>query len=598
MVADPTPPEATLRSRLVAGLCAGVVLAVALGYVVGTGRADAILDRNAQAEVAERVVQAADELQPYLEVPDAQASDGIAPELIPPELIPPELIRPELLAEVAAGLGVTGGLVVRSDDTVVSSGPGTDPARLADLATRLDDSDPAVEPDEHGGDAWIGATRIVLGPGRSVVVGVFDEPLGTVPGELSLVRMLSMSVVAILAVALVLVVVRLLLRPFERLVARVRTAEVDRRHAAAKGVERVEEAGGRYSIRFRDDHTETIATPSLGDEFAVIESAIDGLQGDLQQSRRTIERQQSALAEATRRVVAGQDETRRQLAGELHDGIQQQLVMLRLELSLARTRLAKDPAGEDRVFAELSDKVDTMLARLRDTARGVYPAILRDRGLHEALTSLARQSNGRVRVTAAPRPFPRLDLDVEANTYFLVAESVSNALKHAGPEARVDIDLVCDPERLRVRVRDDGHGFVPDAAGGGRGLANQRDRAAALGGQVEIVSGSTGTTVLALLPRGGGRPRPDPAVRRRRPLAGFTAGDVSAASLEVQQDGDDPPVEVDVVLDVEFPEDRRDVLLDGPFHDVEFGPDSGVALAGGHQGDDLVLPRGERIQSP
>lgn len=571
-------PEATLRSRLVAGLAAVLLLAVGLGFVVDTGRSDTIVDAAATDAMHEQAMVAVEDLSPYVAAPaTVDRPGGIAS------------IGPSVLDQVADHLDVDGVALVQGD-TVVSTGTTGTSEQVVELADRVATSDPvAVEVVADAG-SWLGATTLADGAAGPVVVVVRDRPLGSLASELSLVRGLSLAFVAIVAIALMLVAVRLLLRPLESLVARVRDADEVRR-ATAPEIERVDQGDGRFAIRFRDPGGAT--TPYLGDEVEAIESMLDRLEGDLDGARRTIQRQQSALAEATRRVVAGQDETRRQLAGELHDGIQQQLVMLRLELTLARKRLVDEPDREDEVFADLSERVDVMLGRLRDTARGVYPAILRDRGLHEALTSLARQSHGRVRVTASPRPFPRLDLDVEANAYFLVAESVSNALKHAGAGADIDIDIACDTDRLRVRVRDDGHGFDPGDAAGGRGLANQQDRAAALGGQVEIVSGPAGTTVLALLPLEGARALPDPAVRRRR--GSGTVG--SVAALEVEQDGRDTAVQVDVVLDVELAEDRRDVLLDGPFHDVEFGPDSGVALAGGHEGEDLVLPRGEGLQS-
>ncbi len=567
------PVAGTLRSRLVAALAAGLLVAVGLGFVVDTGRTELLIDEVASERVRASAAAAAADLGPLLGPTGAVDPDGGVGG-----------VDEALLGRLATHLGVDGVAVVRGEDVAgrAETLAGVPPAALRG---RLDETDQVAVSGIDEQDAWLGAVAIPRTSAPADLVVVRDRPLGSLAASLMGVRLLTLGFVALTGIGFTLVVVRLLVRPLEALVGRVRSGDQSDDHAAT--IERVDLGGGRFSIQFADPDRGDGADLRMVDELEVIEHVIADLRRGLDAAGRTIQRQQSALAEATRRVVAGQDETRRELAGELHDGIQQQLVMLRLELTLARSSIATDPGGEAEVFANLSSKVDAMLGRLRDTARGVYPAILRDRGLHEALTSLARQSHGRVRVTASPRPFPRLDLDIEANSYFLVAESVSNALKHAGEAARVGIDLVCDPERLRVRVRDDGRGFDPGTAGGGRGLANLHDRAAAMGGQLEIVSGRNGTTVLALLPLHGPLSLPDPAVRRRR------ARPTSAAALEVQQDGGDPAVEVDVVLDVELLEDRRDVLLDGPFHDVEFGPDSGVALAGGHEGQDLVLPRGE-----
>ncbi len=567
------PVEGTMRARLLAALAAGLLVAVGLGFVVDTGRTELLIDEVASERVRASAAAAAADLGPLL--PPTGAVDGVTGT---------GAVDQALLDRVATHLGldavavVRGTAVVGRDDALGSMSP-------AAVRDRVGDGDTVAISGIDDEDAWLGVVAIDRRDADDDLLVVRDRPLGSLAASLMGVRLLTLGFVALTGIGFTMVAVRLLVRPLERLVARVRSG--DRSGEDTATIERVDLGGGRFSIQFADPDQDGDTELGMVDELEVIEHVIGDLRRDLDAASRTIQRQQSALAEATRRVVAGQDETRRQLAGELHDGIQQQLVMLRLDLTLARSSIATDPGGEAEVFANLSSKVDAMLGRLRDTARGVYPAILRDRGLHEALTSLARQSHGRVRVAASPRPFPRLDLDIEANSYFLVAESVSNALKHAGEGARVSIDLVCDPDRLRVRVRDDGDGFDPGTAGGGRGLANLHDRATAMGGQLEIVSGRSGTTVLALLPLHGPLALPDPAVRRRR------AGPNSVTALEVQQDGRDPAVQVDVVLDVELLEDRRDVLLDGPFDDVEFGPDSGVALAGGHEGQDLVLPRGE-----
>jgi signal transduction histidine kinase len=185
------------------------------------------------------------------------------------------------------------------------------------------------------------------------------------------------------------------------------------------------------------------------------------------------------------RIVAAADAERRRIERDLHDGAQQRLVTLALELRAAQGRLG--PEGERLVasaVAQLRDAVD----ELRALARGVHPAILTENGLSAALESLAIRAPIPVVVDSAPPG--RLAADVEAAAYFVASEGLANVVKHAGA-SRVTIGARQEDGRLVVEVADDGVGGA--ALAGGSGLRGLADRVEALGGGLSVES-----------PRGGG----------------------------------------------------------------------------------------------
>jgi signal transduction histidine kinase len=202
------------------------------------------------------------------------------------------------------------------------------------------------------------------------------------------------------------------------------------------------------------------------------------------------------------RILAAQDAERRRLERDLHDGAQQRLVNLSLALGIARAKVTALHAPQlTTVLDAASAQAQQALTELRDLARGIHPAILTDRGLLPAVRSLLEHTPIPAVLSAAPQePQERLPAAVEATAYFVVAEAVANALKHAAP-TRIDVDISCCDERLLVQVGDDGHGgaaFRPH--GGLQGLA---DRVAVLGGQLELDSSPhAGTRLRAVLPCG------------------------------------------------------------------------------------------------
>jgi PAS domain S-box-containing protein len=191
------------------------------------------------------------------------------------------------------------------------------------------------------------------------------------------------------------------------------------------------------------------------------------------------------------RIVQAADESRRRLERDLHDGAQQRLVELALDLRMARARLDDDPAeARDLLDAALADLADAT-AELRELARGIHPAALTEGGLRPALEALAARSSVPARVLAVPDG--RFAAAVEATAYFTVAEALTNACRHAAAR-HIEVELVRTPDHLRVEVRDDGRGGVdPDAGSGVRGLA---DRVASLDGRLRVESEPGAGTVL------------------------------------------------------------------------------------------------------
>lgn len=284
------------------------------------------------------------------------------------------------------------------------------------------------------------------------------------------------------------------------------------------------------------------------DEVGLLGASLERMRQSLSDQLALIRQQSSALQESSRRIVNAQDRERRRLARDLHDGVQQQLVMLRLRVGFARAAIERDPSSLDAVTEELSAEIDRIIERLRETSQDIYPSILQDRGLQGALYSLAGRSPAPLNVRTTPDPLPRLDTSLEASAYFLIGEAVTNALKHAHAQ-RIDVEVTVDGESLHVVVEDDGRGLQESGHTGG--LAHMRDRAAAMHGRLEVGPGRDGGCRVEAVLR---------APRTRR-------SDVAA--LEVEQDGGDPPVEVQVLREPELAEDRVGVLLDRSAVDPE-----------------------------
>ena len=196
------------------------------------------------------------------------------------------------------------------------------------------------------------------------------------------------------------------------------------------------------------------------------------------------------------RIVAAQDAERLRVERDIHDGAQQRLVALALTLQVARRR-HESGGGVDvgPLLEQTSAELGAAVEDLRELARGVYPAVLREDGLAEALRALARRTPVPVRVMA---DLPRLPGGIEAAAYFLASEAVTNAVRHAGA-GELTINAEYDGRRLRVSVTDDGVGGADPSLGSG--LAGLADRVAALGGTMRLESNvDRGTSVIGELP--------------------------------------------------------------------------------------------------
>ena len=219
------------------------------------------------------------------------------------------------------------------------------------------------------------------------------------------------------------------------------------------------------------------------------------------QARAAGERELHALLDelkaAQRRVAEAGDAERRRIERDLHDGAQQRLMAVRLELGMLAERAGAD--GLRGALEGLRGDVEEALDELRELAHGLVPPLLASDGLYTALAAAARRTPAPVRI--AGREVGRLPPAVENAAYFRRAEALQNVTKHAGAGARVAIDLDVRHGALVFRVSDDGAGFDPGVQGDGNGLTNLRDRLAALGGHAEVESSpGRGTTVRGQIP--------------------------------------------------------------------------------------------------
>ncbi|HYY21698.1 MAG TPA: GAF domain-containing sensor histidine kinase [Thermoleophilaceae bacterium] len=204
------------------------------------------------------------------------------------------------------------------------------------------------------------------------------------------------------------------------------------------------------------------------------------------------------LAASRARIVAAADSERRRLERNLHDGAQQRLVGLAIALREVEEELERDVDSARRVLASAREELALALQELRELARGIHPALLSDRGLGPALEALAARTPLPVEVVALPEA--RLPEAVEAAAYFVVAEGLTNVVKHAHATG-VTVEITSANGCARVQVRDNGVGGATLEEGSGlRGLA---DRIEALGGSLEVHSANgDGTAVVAEIPLG------------------------------------------------------------------------------------------------
>jgi signal transduction histidine kinase len=204
------------------------------------------------------------------------------------------------------------------------------------------------------------------------------------------------------------------------------------------------------------------------------------------------------LRASRQRLVTAQDEERRRLERNLHDGAQQHLVALKVKLGLAEMLLARDPKKATKTLEQLKEDADEALETLRDLARGIYPPLLAEKGLVTALESQARKATLPVVVEATG--ITRYPQELEAAVYFCVLEALQNVQKYAHA-TQAAVRLREADGRLQVDVEDDGTGFDLATTKRGAGLTNMEDRLDALGGFLSLHSSpGDGARLSASLP--------------------------------------------------------------------------------------------------
>jgi signal transduction histidine kinase len=199
------------------------------------------------------------------------------------------------------------------------------------------------------------------------------------------------------------------------------------------------------------------------------------------------------LRASRQRLVAAQDEERRKIERNLHDGAQQQLIALAIKVNLAQSLAEKDGAKTaamlDDVKTELQDSVET----LRDLARGIYPPLLADQGLAVALDAQAKKAA--LPTTVAANGLGRYTQEIEAAVYFCTLEALQNIAKYANA-THAQVHLGANDGHLEFEITDDGAGFDTSSTTYGTGMQGMADRLDAIGGMLTVASElGKGTTV-------------------------------------------------------------------------------------------------------
>jgi signal transduction histidine kinase len=204
----------------------------------------------------------------------------------------------------------------------------------------------------------------------------------------------------------------------------------------------------------------------------------------------------AALAASRARIVAAADRARRRIERDLHDGTQQRLVSLMLELGAARATVPPELSGLGSGLARVADGLATVFDEVREISRGIHPAILSKGGLEQALKALARRST--VPVELDLRAARRLPPHIEVAAYYVISEALTNAAKHADASL-VYVQLDAHDATMRLAIHDDGIGGADPAQGSG--LVGLSDRIETLGGRFEVISlAGSGTTLLIEIP--------------------------------------------------------------------------------------------------
>jgi signal transduction histidine kinase len=376
------------------------------------------------------------------------------------------------LADVilVVGTQVAGTTLARPTVTPPAFERGSDEPPARPKVDRLGDVESVV--------AYVPVARSLQDPIGGALGIALPDPAADLDRALASRRVIAGTVLALLAVILGLVLFRALTQPLVQLAG---TA--------------VRIAGGELDRSF-------VAQGS--DEIARLAGALEHMRSELQAKLALVEHQAAELRESSQRIVAAQDDERRRLARDLHDGIQQQLVIMRMRLGLGQgpESSTAEPTPEQAMLADLAAQLDRTIEGLRDVSHNLYPAILRDRGLAPAVRSYAGRLPVASTLAVTPDPLPRLPADVESAAYFLLCEAVTNSLKHSGA-GELSVALAVDDGQLRVSLTDDGQGFDTSTGTRHGGLLHMEDRVRSFGGRLSIESApGLGTSVEATFPLG------------------------------------------------------------------------------------------------
>ncbi|MGQ0519540.1 MAG: histidine kinase [Actinomycetota bacterium] len=319
--------------------------------------------------------------------------------------------------------------------------------------------------------------------GASGALGVLlADPEAPLERSLADARMLAAGVLAVVALAMGWLFFRALVRPLVYL----------------------KSIAGRISEGDLDAAFEVAGS----DEIAALARSLERMRLELRTQLELIAAQAADLKDSSQRIVAAQDEERHRLARDLHDGIQQQLVVLRMGLGMAKEAAERTPGALPVSLEELNAELNAVIERVREVSHDLYPSILVDRGLAPAMRTCLSRLPLSARLECTPDPLPRLPPEIESGAYFLMGEALANALKHADA-TEITLRLEVRDGWLEVVVRDDGKGFPAgeQLARRSGGLLHIEDRARSFGGTVRISSQpGKGTEVRAAFPV------PDPAI--------------------------------------------------------------------------------------
>lgn len=269
----------------------------------------------------------------------------------------------------------------------------------------------------------------------------------------------------------------------------------------------VPQPGHEHAVTWIESDTRPLAAviydPELSDQERFVQAAGAAAMMRLEQTQLEADLKASTadLAASRIRLVESAHAERRRIERDLHDGVQQDLVGLRIKLELAVEALKEEPARGERMLAAVGRQMDDTLEALRSLARGIYPALLQERGVAEALTSAARRLPLPIAVRASS--LGRYHEDLEVAVYFCCLEALQNFVKHAGDGGEATVRLWQARTALCFEVSDTGIGFNPREIQPGNGLVNMRDRIEAVGGTLTVTSRRAhGTSVRGRIPIG------------------------------------------------------------------------------------------------